>query len=420
MNLLIVDDQPNVLAYLTSRIFWESAGIQEVFSASSVLAAKHIISSNKIDVLLTDIEMPVENGLDLVRWIRSNQYAIEIILLTSHSDFNYARQAIPLGVQDYVVQPAKDEDILQAVGKAVSSVREKESASHQDRFNRFSVQEINHVIRHFMNHWPKESNPGPDKDADYQRRMDQLKSLGLTYHEHDRCFLIAVSIIEWHTIPGTEADMITRYDMMTEKIFSYLNASVLSYITDDYAFISMLVTPAADDLETYLTLLNDEVRETFQCTSHIRYLETSFPEFGRAHAHLLHLLLSGDDSDSVIEKVLYRPPYGENKTYQRYYEQIRNYITNHITDPVTRNDIAEEIHVSVDYISRIVRAVEGISCIELIRNMKMDHARILVRTTDMPIGNIAVLCGFDSFAYFSRLYRSVHGVSPTQDRNNPT
>ena len=418
MNLLIVDDQPNVLAYLTSRIPWENAGIREVFSASSVLAAKHIIASNEIQVLLTDIEMPVENGLDLIRWVRENQYAMEIILLTSHSDFNYARQAIPLGVLDYVVQPAKDEDILQAVGKATASAKEKESASHNDRYSRFSVQEINHVIRHFMNHWPKETDAGSGEEFDYQRRMDQLNSLGLYYHENDRCFLIAVSILEWRSIPGTEADMITKYDMMTEKIFSYLNASVLSYITDDYAFISMLVTPAGEDLETYLALLNDNVQETFLCTSRIRYLETTFPEFGKAHGHLLHLLSSGDDSDSVIEKVLYRPPYGENKTYQRYFDQIRNYIASHITDPVTRNDIAEEIHVSVDYISRIVRAVEGISCSELIRNMKMDYARKLVRTTDMPIGNIAVLCGFDSFAYFSRLYRAVHGISPTQDRSS--
>ena len=55
MNILIVDDQPSVLASLTTTINWKSVGIDQVYSASSTLAAKNIIDKENIQILLTDI-----------------------------------------------------------------------------------------------------------------------------------------------------------------------------------------------------------------------------------------------------------------------------------------------------------------------------------------------------------------------------
>ena len=66
MNLLIVDDQSNVLTWLATSISWSDIGISHVYSASSVLTAKEIIRSHDIQILLTDIEMPVQSGLDLI------------------------------------------------------------------------------------------------------------------------------------------------------------------------------------------------------------------------------------------------------------------------------------------------------------------------------------------------------------------
>ena len=115
MNILIVDDQPSVIASLTSTIDWRAAGIDRVYSASSTILAKNILQTEKIDILLTDIEMPVENGLELIRWVRNQKCDIECILLTSHADFDYAKQGIELGVMDYVIQPASNASIVASV-----------------------------------------------------------------------------------------------------------------------------------------------------------------------------------------------------------------------------------------------------------------------------------------------------------------
>lgn len=107
MNILIVDDQPSIVASLLTGISWHSMGFDNVFTAISVLAAKEILLKEKVDILLTDIEMPVENGISLLAWVREQGLDVEGIFLTSHPDFFYAKQAISLGAVDYVLQPAK-------------------------------------------------------------------------------------------------------------------------------------------------------------------------------------------------------------------------------------------------------------------------------------------------------------------------
>lgn len=138
MNILIVDDQPSVLASLTTTINWKSVGIDQVYSASSTLAAKNIIDKESIQILLTDIEMPVENGLELVRWLRKKELAVECILLTSHTDFSYAKKGIELGVVDYVVQPASNAAILAAVEKVISKITFQNIALKNQLAGKFS------------------------------------------------------------------------------------------------------------------------------------------------------------------------------------------------------------------------------------------------------------------------------------------
>ena len=106
MKLLIVDDQIYVAQGIRCGIDWRAEGFSEVFVALNALEARTILEKNVIDVMLCDIEMPMENGLSLIRWVRQQKMPTRCVLLTAHPDFQYAREAIPLDVTDYVVQPA--------------------------------------------------------------------------------------------------------------------------------------------------------------------------------------------------------------------------------------------------------------------------------------------------------------------------
>ena len=127
MKLLIVDDQIYVAQGLRFGIDWKAEGFSEVLVALNALEARAILQKNAVDVMLCDIEMPMENGLSLIRWVREQKMPVRCILLTAHPDFQYAREAIPLDVTDYIVQPAPYSEVLRVVRKAVQECGERVS-----------------------------------------------------------------------------------------------------------------------------------------------------------------------------------------------------------------------------------------------------------------------------------------------------
>ena len=129
MKLLIVDDQLATLNGLEKGIDWKEAGFSEVDTAQNAMEARISFARKVPDVMLCDIEMPVETGIDLSTWVRDQGYRTKIIFLTCHSDFAYAQEAIRLQVSDYIVQPAPYHRIREKVEKALATLAEETSRS---------------------------------------------------------------------------------------------------------------------------------------------------------------------------------------------------------------------------------------------------------------------------------------------------
>lgn len=119
MNILLVDDQIWVLSGMRQGIQWEKLGIDRVFTAGSAAEARQILQQEQVDLLVLDIEMPHESGLSLANWVRRKGYKAEILFLTSHAEFEYAREAVSLEAVDYILQPARYEVIEEAVAKMI-------------------------------------------------------------------------------------------------------------------------------------------------------------------------------------------------------------------------------------------------------------------------------------------------------------
>lgn len=124
MNILIVDDEVFTVRAIQTTLAWESLGIEKAFSAYNAAKAREIILQEKIDLMICDIEMPREDGLSLVTWLRDQGYTTEVIFLTCHSEFEYARWALKLQVFDYVVKPVDFEELQKVVGNAVARIEE--------------------------------------------------------------------------------------------------------------------------------------------------------------------------------------------------------------------------------------------------------------------------------------------------------
>ena len=106
MNVLLVDDQEKILEATKRLVDWGKLGIGEVFTANNAAAARAVLAEKEVDIVLVDIEMPGENGVELQKWIYATYPDISCIFLTSHADFQYAQEAIRNGAFDYILQPA--------------------------------------------------------------------------------------------------------------------------------------------------------------------------------------------------------------------------------------------------------------------------------------------------------------------------
>ncbi|WP_028973695.1 response regulator transcription factor [Spirochaeta cellobiosiphila] len=129
MVTLVVDDQISVVSGIFCGVNWSRIGIHKVYKALNALEARAIICKTKIDILLCDIEMPKESGLDLYRWILEQHLDITCILLTAHADFLYAQKALKLNVFDYLLQPAPYEEIEEVLSRAVKRRISSEQAN---------------------------------------------------------------------------------------------------------------------------------------------------------------------------------------------------------------------------------------------------------------------------------------------------
>lgn len=141
MTLLIVNDEVVVADTMKAEIAWAEYGIDTVCVAYDACSAKEIIQGHDIDIMLCDIEMPRENGLALLRWIRGQGREIECIFLTCHAEFSYAQEAIGLRCQDYILTPAKYEDIGATIRRVVERIRSQKEERLYIEYGKYTLKE---------------------------------------------------------------------------------------------------------------------------------------------------------------------------------------------------------------------------------------------------------------------------------------
>jgi YesN/AraC family two-component response regulator len=136
-TILIVDDEPIARKALISAVTWEKFGIDRIFDVGSAAAAKEILEKETVDFALIDIEMPVENGLQFVEWMRTTKgLQIPCAFLTCHASFDYAKQAIRLNCMDYLLKPANQTEIEALISKMLESQFEKNEREEYEKYGK--------------------------------------------------------------------------------------------------------------------------------------------------------------------------------------------------------------------------------------------------------------------------------------------
>ena len=119
MKILIIDDDYYIVEDIRLNTDWEKLGIREQYTAHSIQEARNVMEQHPdMDIVLTDIEMPKENGFDFIHWLYERNLNPVILLLTGHERFDYAHSAIELHLLDYLTKPVDISHLEKALGKA--------------------------------------------------------------------------------------------------------------------------------------------------------------------------------------------------------------------------------------------------------------------------------------------------------------
>ena len=526
MNIIVIDDQTSVVNGIIRGIDWKAIGVEKIFKAFNAFEAKAVFSQNHIDVMLCDIEMPVENGISLLRWVRNQGYETECIFLTAHAEFEYAKEALSLGSMDYIVSPAPYDEIRAVVERAIAKVREKNKKAMTYTYGMYMQSKSRILCERILEDWLKGSIDQAQYVAFY--RVENVP--GLSYRGYpvilsllrqkslvdqwepslikftfqniieeifapfgQNVIVVDLDWAQWGIViyekngylidyPG----LLRQMDAVIQTLLKYLKCETAAYTWEQAEFL---------DMPGKLKSLSDEVRQNVSAKCGV--YELSMPVlaekelnqkqliflmkrckkyilddlYDTAATELYHMLdemaaqdlLNADhllrfhmefnkmiyfvfeqkemdiqlftQSDETIRRykdaeksldamksyIVYTMTYFKTQVYDEYeqqsqLEQIEKYIAEHIGTAIHRDEIADYVHLNVDYMGRLFKKNRGISLKEYIIEQKMRMAQNLLRTTVLPISFVASKVGYSNFSYFSRIYKKVIGVSPTDER----
>ncbi len=126
LKVFLVEDEIIVREGIKNNINWREEGFEFAGEASDGELAYPLIQKLKPDILITDIKMPFMDGLELSRLVRQELPDIKIIIVSGYDEFDYAKEAISIGITDYLVKPIAGAKLLEAVKKVGKIIDEEQ------------------------------------------------------------------------------------------------------------------------------------------------------------------------------------------------------------------------------------------------------------------------------------------------------
>ncbi|WP_019914659.1 response regulator [Paenibacillus sp. HW567] len=111
-TVMIVDDESIFREYLRGVLDWGTLGFEISAEAKNGVEALELCAANPVDIALIDITMPFMDGLKLTEKLKEQYPEMSIVLITGHNEFEYARTALKLGVEDYILKPFSRDELM--------------------------------------------------------------------------------------------------------------------------------------------------------------------------------------------------------------------------------------------------------------------------------------------------------------------
>ncbi len=227
-SVFIVDDEVIVREGIRSKIDWDNLPFTFAGEASDGELALSMIQDIKPDILITDIKMPFMDGLELAKTVKKMQPWIRIIILSGHDEFDYAKKAISIGVEDYILKPFTSDDLLTSMNKIAELLdNQKKELSNITRLKNEIEASSNLIREKFLS----DLILGALNSSDAIEKASEL-SISLL----SRYYLVIIS--ELHSDTNSINDLITAKSCLLST--SANNSDIVSFFLSPFSYISII------------------------------------------------------------------------------------------------------------------------------------------------------------------------------------
>ncbi|RED55425.1 response regulator transcription factor [Cohnella phaseoli] len=391
-NMLVVEDESIVRIGLRYLVDWESYGVVWKAEASNGEEAWNIIEEEEIHIVMTDIRMPVMDGIQLTKKIKERGGGTQVIVISSYDDFPYVQEALRLGVTDYLHKPTMaKEEIVDMLKKVLDNLERTYGPSLTPAGT--TEKERDEFLKALLS--------GTDEEG---RLEKQYGALGLP------ALADGVRLVGIRPASGGREEEQEK----SGSRFAAARYFIEKYVSHDWG--GAVANGERDEL---LWLAPAQAR------SGERTWNEYLAELKKNLANLLNvaLVFSGGALASDVPGL--RTAYGELQrelgeaegAVGQAVRMAMDYVDHHFCEDVSLSSCAEFAHVSPAHLSRIFLKETGVNFSDYVIRKKMERAKELLRRTNLRIYEVAEKVGYAHSHYFSKLFKEIVGQSPIEYRN---
>lgn len=499
LKVLIVDDESSIRKGLKKIIPWEKEGFEVIGEASNGIDALQKIEFYHPDIVLTDVVMPQLDGIELAKIIQKKYANIKVIILSSHSDFDYVKQSFKNGVVDYLLKPTltpstliellKKNFTFQSNKKNLSKNNIKKTISlffsenhlvldktvYQQEFQTYDTF---HLLITEKKLYPSNENIEQILLTDLPKNINHLKIVPVEVSQEFYIFLLCGTTPIENELASL-LQMIDRFKFIETNCFFILSNSYDSVVSakehlnsfmkicrGSYfyykrsAFIKQNQVKRIDETDHFRTkkYLHDltnqnfhEVLEDIEIYIH-RLIKNFYPEqslkqfvisifyhvFSMLEESLadkhkkfsmqiklqflnkVHSCLHVEEFLYTIHKTVDQLTTMINELNEQYHskiiEDILEYIQNNYTKKLTLKNLSDQFHFNYYYLSSFFSNHLHESFSDYLNRLRIEKSKELLKETELNISEIAYEIGYTEVAYFSKVFKKMTGLTPSQYR----
>lgn len=155
INVLLVDDEAVDLEWLRRRVVSSGFDIEVAGTANNGFDALELLEQERVDVILSDIRMPIMTGTEFARRAKAIHPKVKIVFISGHEDFSYAKEAIQISASGYLLKPVKDKDLNEMLGNLCHSIEQEREQ------NRSLNKALSLINKELILRWFDEDSPEP-------------------------------------------------------------------------------------------------------------------------------------------------------------------------------------------------------------------------------------------------------------------